>query len=130
MQMWRLLADFWTDLEKGLQHLPQDIKQSTSPILPLQISVNPIRITYGSLSRTKLNKMEELTQGTHVPQVKAILHRTRPFKKIPTRTRMGYQIHHNIMGPFTSNIKTGSAYCGLKLDWDYANVIFYLSMSG
>jgi hypothetical protein len=26
MQMWRLPADFWTALEKGLQRLPLDIK--------------------------------------------------------------------------------------------------------
>jgi hypothetical protein len=43
MQMWRLPADFCTALEKGLQHLPWDIKESTSPTLPFQISVNPIR---------------------------------------------------------------------------------------
>jgi hypothetical protein len=43
MQMWRLPADFWTALEKGLHHLPRDIKESTSPTLPFQISVNPIR---------------------------------------------------------------------------------------
>jgi hypothetical protein len=59
----------------------------------------------GSLSGTKLNQMDEPTQGTHVPQVAAIHHRTRPFKKTrPTRTRMGPQIHHCIMGPFTSNM--------------------------
>jgi hypothetical protein len=43
VQMWRLPADFWTALEKGLQHLPRDVKESTSPTLPFQISVNPIR---------------------------------------------------------------------------------------
>jgi hypothetical protein len=43
MQMWRLPADFWTALEKGLQHLTRDIKESTSPTLPFQISVNSIR---------------------------------------------------------------------------------------
>jgi hypothetical protein len=43
MQMWRLPADFWKALEKGLHHLPRDIKESTSPTLPFQISVNPIR---------------------------------------------------------------------------------------
>jgi hypothetical protein len=43
MHMWRLPADFWTALEKGLQHLSRDIKESTSPPLPFQISVNPIR---------------------------------------------------------------------------------------
>jgi hypothetical protein len=43
MQMWRLPADFWTASEKGLQHLPRDIKESTSPTLPFQISANPIR---------------------------------------------------------------------------------------
>jgi hypothetical protein len=42
MQMWRLPADFWTALEKGLQHLSRDIKESTSPPLPFQISVNAI----------------------------------------------------------------------------------------
>jgi hypothetical protein len=31
MQMWRLPADFWTALEKGLHHLPRDIKESMSP---------------------------------------------------------------------------------------------------
>jgi hypothetical protein len=43
MQMWQLPADFWTALEKGLQHLSRDIKESTSPSLPFQTSVNPIR---------------------------------------------------------------------------------------
>jgi hypothetical protein len=41
--MWRLPADLWTALEKGLHHLTRDIKESTSPTLPFQISVNPIR---------------------------------------------------------------------------------------
>jgi hypothetical protein len=43
MQMWRLPADFWTAIEKGPHHLPSDLKESTSPTLPFQISVNPIR---------------------------------------------------------------------------------------
>jgi hypothetical protein len=43
MQMWRLPADFWTAIEKGLQHLSGDIQESTSPSLPFQTSVNPIR---------------------------------------------------------------------------------------
>jgi hypothetical protein len=42
-QMWRLPADFWTATEKGIQHLSQDTQESTSPPLPFQISVNPIR---------------------------------------------------------------------------------------
>jgi hypothetical protein len=41
--MWRLPADFWKTLEKGLQHLPRDIQESTSPTLSFQISVNPSR---------------------------------------------------------------------------------------
>jgi hypothetical protein len=41
--MLRLPADFWTAIEKGLHHLPSDLKESTSPTLPFQISVNPIR---------------------------------------------------------------------------------------
>jgi hypothetical protein len=41
--MWRLPADFWTAIEKGLHHLPSDLKESMSPTLPFQISVNPIR---------------------------------------------------------------------------------------
>jgi hypothetical protein len=43
MQMWRLPTDFWTAIEKGLHHLPSDLKESMSPTLPFQISVNPIR---------------------------------------------------------------------------------------
>jgi hypothetical protein len=43
MQMWRLPADFWTAIEKGIQHLSQDNQESTIPPLPFQISVNPIR---------------------------------------------------------------------------------------
>jgi hypothetical protein len=43
MQLWRLPADFWTAIEKGLHHLPSDLKESTTPTLPFQISVNPIR---------------------------------------------------------------------------------------
>jgi hypothetical protein len=41
--MWRLPADFWTAIEKGLHHLPSDLKESMSPALTFQISVNPIR---------------------------------------------------------------------------------------
>jgi hypothetical protein len=41
--MWRLPADFWTAIEKELHHLPRDLNESTSPTLPFQISVNPIR---------------------------------------------------------------------------------------
>jgi hypothetical protein len=26
MQMWRLPADFWTAIEKGLHHIPTDLK--------------------------------------------------------------------------------------------------------
>jgi hypothetical protein len=43
MQMWRLPAEFWTAIEKGIQHLSQDTQESTSPPLPFKISVNPIR---------------------------------------------------------------------------------------
>jgi hypothetical protein len=43
MQMWRLPADFWTAMEKGLHHLSRDIQESTSPSLPFQTSFNPIR---------------------------------------------------------------------------------------
>jgi hypothetical protein len=41
--MWRLPADFWTAMGKRLQHLPRDKQESTSPSLPFQICVNPIR---------------------------------------------------------------------------------------
>jgi hypothetical protein len=41
--MWHLPGDFWTAVEKGIQHLSQDTHESTSPPLPFQISVNPIR---------------------------------------------------------------------------------------
>jgi hypothetical protein len=41
--MWRLPADFWTAIEKGLYHLPTDLKESTSPPLTFKISVNPSR---------------------------------------------------------------------------------------
>jgi hypothetical protein len=105
MQMWRLPAYFWTALEKGLHHLPRDLKESTSPTLPFQITQPNQESPTGSLSGTKLNQMDKPTQGTHVPQMAAIRHRTRPFKKTrPTRTIMGPQIHHCIMGPFTSNM--------------------------
>jgi hypothetical protein len=43
MQMWLLPADFWTAIEKGIEHLSQDTQESTSPTLTFQISVNPIR---------------------------------------------------------------------------------------
>jgi hypothetical protein len=43
MQMWRLPEDFCTAIEKGLHHLPSDLNESTSPTLPFQISVTPIR---------------------------------------------------------------------------------------
>jgi hypothetical protein len=43
MQIWKLPAYFWTDIKKGLHHLPSDLNESTSPTLPFQISVNPIR---------------------------------------------------------------------------------------
>jgi hypothetical protein len=41
--MWRLPADFWKSIEKGLHHLPSDLKESMIPTLPFQISVDPIR---------------------------------------------------------------------------------------
>ena len=41
--MWHLPADFWTAMEKGIQHLSHDTQESTSPPLPFQTSVNPIR---------------------------------------------------------------------------------------
>jgi hypothetical protein len=41
--MWKLPADFWTAIEKGLRHLTPDLKESTRPPLPFQISVNPSR---------------------------------------------------------------------------------------
>jgi hypothetical protein len=41
--MWRLPEDFWTAIEKGLHHPPTNLKESTSPPLPFQISVNPSR---------------------------------------------------------------------------------------
>jgi hypothetical protein len=41
--MWRLPADFWTAIEKGIQHLSQDTHNSTSPPLSFKISVYPIR---------------------------------------------------------------------------------------
>jgi hypothetical protein len=43
MQMWCLPADFWTAIEKVIQNLSQDTHESTSPTLPFQISINPIR---------------------------------------------------------------------------------------
>jgi hypothetical protein len=41
--MWRLPADFWTAIEKGIQHLSQGTQEKNSPLLPFQVSVNPIR---------------------------------------------------------------------------------------
>jgi hypothetical protein len=41
--MWKLPEDFWTAIEKGLRHLATDLKESTSPPSPFQISVNPSR---------------------------------------------------------------------------------------
>jgi hypothetical protein len=41
--MWRLPVDFWTAIEKGIQHLSQDTQESTSPPLHFQILVNQIR---------------------------------------------------------------------------------------
>jgi hypothetical protein len=43
MQLWCLPADFWTAIEKGIQHLSQNTQESTSPPLPFQIPVDPIR---------------------------------------------------------------------------------------
>jgi hypothetical protein len=36
-------ADFLTAMEKGLQHISQETQESTSPPLPFQPTVNPIR---------------------------------------------------------------------------------------
>jgi hypothetical protein len=91
--------------------------KGTTSTTPISKRINEPNITFpnisqpdhkspmGSLSRTKLNQMDEPTQRMHVPQVAAICHRTRPFKKTrPTHTRMGPRIHHCTMGPFTSNM--------------------------
>jgi hypothetical protein len=43
VQMWRLESDFWTAMEKGLQHLSRYIQESISPSLPFQKFVSPIR---------------------------------------------------------------------------------------
>jgi hypothetical protein len=43
MQIWRLPTDFWTTTEKGLHHLSRDIPELTSPSLPFQTSVNPLK---------------------------------------------------------------------------------------
>jgi hypothetical protein len=43
MQMWKPPEDFWKAIEKGLRHLTTDLKESTIPPLPFQISVNPSR---------------------------------------------------------------------------------------
>jgi hypothetical protein len=43
VQIWHLPTDFGTATEKGLQHLSRDTQESTSPPLPFQITVNPIR---------------------------------------------------------------------------------------
>jgi hypothetical protein len=63
MQIWRLPAVFWKDIEKGLHHLPTDLKESTIPPLPFQISVNPsknhLRAAFqeqNSIKRTNLLK--------------------------------------------------------------------------
>jgi hypothetical protein len=41
----------------------------------------------GGLSGTKLDQVDRPTQGTHVPQVAAISHRTRPVKKLDLRAQ-------------------------------------------
>jgi hypothetical protein len=41
--MWRLPADFWTAMEKGLQHLIRGTQEYTSPSLPLKTTFNPIQ---------------------------------------------------------------------------------------
>jgi hypothetical protein len=62
MQMWRLPADFWTVIEKGLHHLPSDLKESTSPTLPFQISVNPIRNQLQAAFKEKNSIKETLSR--------------------------------------------------------------------
>jgi hypothetical protein len=42
IQTWRLPTDFWTAIEKGLHHLPGDLKESTRPTSHFPISVDPI----------------------------------------------------------------------------------------
>jgi hypothetical protein len=64
MQMWRLPEDFWTALEKGIQHLSRDIKESTSPSLTFQTSVNPIRnLLRASFKEQNSIKWKHLLKG-------------------------------------------------------------------
>jgi hypothetical protein len=98
----RLLDIYW----KGTTSPTQWSKRINEPNITFpNISKPNHESPTGSLSGIKLDQMDEPTQGTHVPQVAAIRHRTRPVKKTrPTGTRMGPQIHHCIMGPFILNI--------------------------
>jgi hypothetical protein len=104
MQMWRLPADFWTDIEKGLNNLHTDLKESTIPPLPFQISVNPSRNHLrASFQEQNSIKWTNLLKGR-------MSHRWQQFstanirsKKL-TGTRMGPQIHYRIMGTFPSNM--------------------------
>jgi hypothetical protein len=81
MQMWGLPTYFWTALEK-----------TSAPIKRHKI-INKLITTFsnfhqpnqksptGIFPRTKINQVDELTQGTPVTQVAAIRHRAHPLKK-------------------------------------------------
>jgi hypothetical protein len=90
----RLPAEFWTALEKGLQHLSRDIKESTSPPLPFQIPFkNKIQLNGRTFSRDACP-----TSGSNSPP------HTSAKKTRPTRTRIGPQIRHSNVGPIPSNM--------------------------
>jgi hypothetical protein len=58
MQMWRLLADFWTAIEKGLHHISTS-KRIKEPTITFSNLSNPKQESpTDGLSGTKLDQMD------------------------------------------------------------------------
>jgi hypothetical protein len=104
MQIWRLPPDFWTAIEKGIQHLSQDTQESTSPPLPFENFSQPNQESPPiSLKRTKVNQVGEHLQGSLVTQVAEIHHRACPLEMAgPASPRAEPQIRHINVGPLPS----------------------------
>jgi hypothetical protein len=76
-------ADFWTAIEKVIQHLSQEYTQeSTSPPLPFQMSVNKIRnhLRAAFKEQNSIKWTDKHLQGSSVPQVAAICQSACPLE--------------------------------------------------
>jgi hypothetical protein len=103
--MWHLPADFWTAIQKVIQHLSQDTHGSTSPPLPPNFSQPKQESPPSSLQRKKLDQLDRHLQGPPVTQVAEIRHCACPLEAAG-RTSPGVvpQHRHSNVGPLPLNI--------------------------